>query len=454
MNVLATQRGSAHYPSMLEDVEARRPTEIDLITGALVREAERHGVPVPAAHGDVPARQGEGGVVVRIRVQRSSAPGGVMTARKTGVLAALLAALAVVAAVAAATAPAATVRSDRDRLGVRRQGRDGAVRRSGARRCPDSRQAGQRKRRRQRAPAPDRHVRHAGQQARDREGVRGEAARPGRRRHLHRPATSTSRHRSCRRRSTAACSRSRRASAPIRWARSASARRAGSPSASATSRRTRARRWRSTRGARAGRPPPRHGHRASSTSRTSCRRSRPGSTQLGGKIVGRGDVPVARRRTTSRTRSRRLNGDEGRRDRHRRPPARSARSPPIISGLRTLGNNTPILNSWAGDGTYWLPKSPQVTNYYFVTYASIFGDDPVAGDQQAREAGQGRHRRLRHGLGCDRRRRRPRSSRAGGSTNGRPRSPRRWRSSRRCRRCRASSASRRSCTRCSAGSTA
>jgi 2-dehydropantoate 2-reductase len=47
MNVLATQRGSAHYPSMLEDVDARRPTEIDLITGALVREADRHGVEAP-----------------------------------------------------------------------------------------------------------------------------------------------------------------------------------------------------------------------------------------------------------------------------------------------------------------------------------------------------------------------------------------------------------------------
>jgi 2-dehydropantoate 2-reductase len=47
MNVLATQRGSAHYPSMLEDVEARRATEIDLITGALVREATRCGVDVP-----------------------------------------------------------------------------------------------------------------------------------------------------------------------------------------------------------------------------------------------------------------------------------------------------------------------------------------------------------------------------------------------------------------------
>ena len=47
MNVLATRRGSAHYPSMLEDLESHRPTEIDLITGALVREAAKHGVPVP-----------------------------------------------------------------------------------------------------------------------------------------------------------------------------------------------------------------------------------------------------------------------------------------------------------------------------------------------------------------------------------------------------------------------
>jgi 2-dehydropantoate 2-reductase len=47
MNVLATKRGSAHYPSMLEDVEARRPTEVELINGALVREAERHGIDAP-----------------------------------------------------------------------------------------------------------------------------------------------------------------------------------------------------------------------------------------------------------------------------------------------------------------------------------------------------------------------------------------------------------------------
>src|SRR6185312_5241180 len=47
MNVLATQRGHRHYPSMLEDVEARRPTEVELINGSLVREARRNGVNVP-----------------------------------------------------------------------------------------------------------------------------------------------------------------------------------------------------------------------------------------------------------------------------------------------------------------------------------------------------------------------------------------------------------------------
>jgi 2-dehydropantoate 2-reductase len=47
MNVLATKRGSAHYPSMLEDVEAVRPTEVELINGSLVRAAGRAGVEAP-----------------------------------------------------------------------------------------------------------------------------------------------------------------------------------------------------------------------------------------------------------------------------------------------------------------------------------------------------------------------------------------------------------------------
>jgi len=47
MNVLATKRGSAHFPSMLEDVQAARPTEVELINGALVRQAREHGIDAP-----------------------------------------------------------------------------------------------------------------------------------------------------------------------------------------------------------------------------------------------------------------------------------------------------------------------------------------------------------------------------------------------------------------------
>jgi branched-chain amino acid transport system substrate-binding protein len=50
--------------------------------------------------------------------------------------------------------------------------------------------------------------------------------------------------------------------------------------------------------------------------------------------------------------------------------------PQFVAGIRSAGNNTPIINSWGGDGTYWNPKNPQVTNYYVDNYASSFGDDP------------------------------------------------------------------------------
>jgi branched-chain amino acid transport system substrate-binding protein len=50
---------------------------------------------------------------------------------------------------------------------------------------------------------------------------------------------------------------------------------------------------------------------------------------------------------------------------------------PFVTGMRTAGNKTPILNSWAGDGTYWVGGlNPKVTNYWFVTYANAFGHDP------------------------------------------------------------------------------
>ena len=60
--------------------------------------------------------------------------------------------------------------------------------------------------------------------------------------------------------------------------------------------------------------------------------------------------------------------------------------PALVSGLRSLRNQTPILNSWAGDGTYWVTKNPPVTNYYAVTYASVFGDDPSSDVRQMIQA--------------------------------------------------------------------
>ncbi len=53
MNLEAVRRGETaqgsyrHLPSMLADVRAGRRTEVDFITGALVREGRAHGVPVP-----------------------------------------------------------------------------------------------------------------------------------------------------------------------------------------------------------------------------------------------------------------------------------------------------------------------------------------------------------------------------------------------------------------------
>jgi branched-chain amino acid transport system substrate-binding protein len=50
--------------------------------------------------------------------------------------------------------------------------------------------------------------------------------------------------------------------------------------------------------------------------------------------------------------------------------------PAFVAGLRSLKNETPIINGWASDGSYWWTKDPKVTNFYFLTYASAFGNDP------------------------------------------------------------------------------
>src|SRR5204862_6568150 len=66
--------------------------------------------------------------------------------------------------------------------------------------------------------------------------------------------------------------------------------------------------------------------------------------------------------------------------------------PAFVSGLRSLHNDTPIINGWASDGNYWWPKNPMVTNFWYLTYASVWGDDPSskvrAFEAQMKAAGQ------------------------------------------------------------------
>jgi branched-chain amino acid transport system substrate-binding protein len=94
-------------------------------------------------------------------------------------------------------------------------------------------------------------------------------------------------------------------------------------------------------------------------------------TQLGGRIVGRENYATGANNV--RQAVSRLNGVRA--DVYVTSTA-FGELPGFVSGLRSLGNRTPILNSWAGDGTYWATDNPQVTDYYAVTYASVFGDDP------------------------------------------------------------------------------
>jgi branched-chain amino acid transport system substrate-binding protein len=57
--------------------------------------------------------------------------------------------------------------------------------------------------------------------------------------------------------------------------------------------------------------------------------------------------------------------------------------PTFVSGVRSAGNQTPIVGPWSIDGSFWLPKDPKISNNIWVTtYASIYGDDPNPEIQQ------------------------------------------------------------------------
>ena len=46
------------------------------------------------------------------------------------------------------------------------------------------------------------------------------------------------------------------------------------------------------------------------------------------------------------------------------------------AALRAGGVETPVVSGFGMDGAFWLGAVPDLSNFYFVTYASVFGDDP------------------------------------------------------------------------------
>ena len=183
--MLATRRGSAHYPSMLEDVEARRPTEIELITGSLVREAERLGVPVPlhtALYRLIKAKEASWDRSNRT-IREETGMRRRRWARSALLLRARRAGGGAVGDGARRLGDATRRRgADRDRLGLRQRAADGAVRRPGARRGADPRRGDQREGRRRRPRA--RRSRPATRRTTTRRR-RSRAPRPARRRRGH-----------------------------------------------------------------------------------------------------------------------------------------------------------------------------------------------------------------------------------------------------------------------------
>jgi branched-chain amino acid transport system substrate-binding protein len=47
-----------------------------------------------------------------------------------------------------------------------------------------------------------------------------------------------------------------------------------------------------------------------------------------------------------------------------------------LAAIRNAGVNTPVISGFGLDGAFWLGAVPNLSNFYTVTYASVFGDDP------------------------------------------------------------------------------
>lgn len=50
--------------------------------------------------------------------------------------------------------------------------------------------------------------------------------------------------------------------------------------------------------------------------------------------------------------------------------------PSYLAQLRATGVDAPLLAPWSGDGNFWIEAAPDLSDYYYVTFVSVFGDDP------------------------------------------------------------------------------
>jgi branched-chain amino acid transport system substrate-binding protein len=47
-----------------------------------------------------------------------------------------------------------------------------------------------------------------------------------------------------------------------------------------------------------------------------------------------------------------------------------------LASIRNAGITTPVISGFGMDGNFWMGALPTLSNFYVVTYASVFGDDP------------------------------------------------------------------------------
>ena len=372
MNVLATGRGSAHYPSMLEDVEAHRQTEIELITGSLIREAERHGVEVPLHRALYALVQRQGRIVVSSG-DPSNRRAGMLEARKA-VLA--LVAVASIAAVVVAVGAASTQQANTVVIGWAYDGTGSMAPFDG----PALATAKDRVRQVNRGSGVNFRINTCNTQGNKPASAKSCAARLlGQGADiifttcdvdLAAPVVQES------------INAGKLTIAPCIGTDQMGPKRFGAKGRLAFSFGNVAQDEGSAMAEYAWRRGWRDASLATDTVivyfRNVVQAFEARWRQLGGNIVteetyqSAGGSPASWQNVVTRLNAREADVIVT------STAAAFGAQVPILNGLRTLGNNTPFLNSWAGDGNYWYTPNPRITNYYYVTFASAFGNDPVA----------------------------------------------------------------------------